>query len=77
MHIYISLEELALRTTYSKTTLSRGHITRNMIEGVHFVRPLGGKKKLYLWDAIERDMFNTTLDDMEEIPMANGGKCHG
>ncbi len=77
MHTYISLEELALRTTYSKTTLSRGHITQNMIEGIHFVRPLGGKKKLYVWDAIERDMFNMNSSRVEGIPMANGGKCHG
>ena len=77
MHTYISLEELSLRTTYSMATLSRGHLTRNMIEGVHFVRPLGGKKKLYVWDAIERDMFNMGSQSMEAIPMANGGKCHG
>jgi hypothetical protein len=77
MHTYITLEELSLRTTYSKATLSRGHITQNMIEGIHFVRPLGGKKKLYIWDAIERDMLKMSSVKYDGIPMANGGTCHG
>ena len=27
-----------------------------LLEGVHYFRPFGGRKILYVWDAIERDM---------------------
>jgi hypothetical protein len=49
-----------------------------LIEGVHYFRPFGGRKILYIWDAIERDMqvapSRATL--VSGIPMANGGVLH-
>ena len=27
-----------------------------LLEGTHYVRPFGGRKILYLWENIERDM---------------------
>lgn len=75
MHQYITVDELATRTTYAKDTITRGHISRLLVEGVHFVRPFGGKKKLYIWENIEKEMlagFTATL----AIPMARGGSAH-
>jgi hypothetical protein len=57
MHEYITVDELATRTTYAKETITRGHIARLLIEGIHFVRPFGGKKKLYIWENIEKEML--------------------
>ncbi|EQD42562.1 hypothetical protein B2A_10285, partial [mine drainage metagenome] len=44
----------------------------------HYLRPFGGRKILYIWEAIERDMFNEGMAPIaREIPMANGSICHG
>jgi len=85
MHKYMSIDQLAEVTTYSKTTLTRGTISKRMVEGIHYVCPFGGKKKLYIWEAIERDMFQVSQNvsyasgefRKPAIPMANGGVCHG
>lgn len=79
MKTLLTVEELAARTTYSESTILRGHIARSLVDGVHFVRPFGGKKRLYIWEAIESDMFNPSqpYNSKISIPMANGGSCHG
>jgi hypothetical protein len=28
-----------------------------LLEGIHYFRPFGGRKILYIWDRIEKDMF--------------------
>jgi hypothetical protein len=43
-----------------------------LLEGVHYIRPFGGRKILFLWDAIERDMY-VPGGSAIAIPMANGG----
>ena len=45
-----------------------------MLEGVDYIRPFGGRKILYIWETIERDM--TVAKDAFSIPMANGSVCH-
>jgi len=75
MHKYITVEELAERTTFAKDTITRGHIARCLVEGIHFVRPFGGKKKLYIWENIERDMYQG-FKKGAQVPMAKGGNAH-
>ena len=29
-----------------------------LFEGVHYIRPFGGRKILYLWERIEEDILN-------------------
>jgi hypothetical protein len=48
-----------------------------LLEGVHYIRPFGGRKILFIWERIERDMVVTSAEDSFGIPMANGGICHG
>jgi hypothetical protein len=45
------------------------------MEGIHYIRPFGGRKILFIWDAIERDMAKAIPAML--IPMANGGRAHG
>lgn len=42
----------------------------------HYIRPFGGRKILYIWETIERDMGGTSSNPLA-IPMANGGVMHG
>ena len=47
-----------------------------LLEGVHYIRPFGGRKILYIWEKIEADM-GCMVPQTFAIPMANGGVCHG
>ena len=42
-----------------------------------YFRPFGGRKILFIWEHIERDMMNPRVDDRVSIPMASGGVFHG
>jgi hypothetical protein len=46
-----------------------------LIEGIHYIRPFGGRKMLFIWEHIERDMMAPVSS--LGIPMANGEVCNG
>ncbi len=72
----LTTDELAARIKYDVRTIRERLKDSVLLEGVHYFRPFGGRKILYLWDAIERDMTATTRKaslGMMGIPMANGG----
>lgn len=74
---YLTTEELANRIKYDPRTIRERLKDSVLIEGIHYFRPFGGRKILYIWDAIEKDMFNQSHSQDLMIPMANGGVCHG
>lgn len=41
-----------------------------------YIRPFGGRKTLYIWEAIEQDMAKYSRLGGHAIPMANGGALH-
>ena len=47
------------------------------IEGIHYIKPFGRRRVLYIWEAIERDMVKSSAGKKPAIPMANGGVCYG
>lgn len=71
---YLTTDELAARIKYDARTI-RGQLKDAvLLEGTHYFRPFGGRKILFIWETIERDMRPTT--DSVSIPMANGSVCH-
>lgn len=72
---YLTTEELSTRIKYDPRTIRDRLKDSVLLEGRHYFRPFGGRKILYIWEAIERDMrvANSSLS----IPMANGDICHG
>ena len=72
---YLTTEGLSERIHYDQRTIRERLKDSVLIEGVHYIRPFGGRKILYIWESIERDMrvIGSTLS----IPMANGDVCHG
>lgn len=71
---YLTTDELAQRIHYNPRTI-RNHLKDSVLfEGTHYFRPFGGRKILYIWDAIERDMMQPSN---AAIPMADGGVCNG
>lgn len=72
---YLTTDELSGRIKYDCRTIRDRLKDSVLIEGVHYFRPFGGRKILYIWEAIERDM--RIVGDSIGIPMANGEVCHG
>lgn len=79
MSNYLTATELSERIKFNPKYISQVLRDTVFIEGRHYVRPFGGRKILYLWDAIEAEMLKTGRvgTDGDLIPMARGGMCHG
>lgn len=60
---YLTTDELAQRIKYDARTIRERLKDAVLIEGVHYIRPFGGRKILYLWERIERDMKLPSLND--------------
>lgn len=53
---YLTTDELAARIRYDARTIRERLKDSVLIEGIHYIRPFGGRKILYMWEPIERDM---------------------
>jgi len=53
---YLTTEELSLRIKYNPRTIRDRMKDAVLLEGIHYFRPFGGRKILYIWEAIEKDM---------------------
>jgi len=74
---YLTTDELSERIKYDPRTIRDCLKDSVLLEGVHYFRPFGGRKILYIWETIEQDMFNHSRSEGVAIPMVNGGVCHG
>jgi hypothetical protein len=75
----LTTEELSARIKYDVRTIRERLKDSVLIEGTHYFRPFGGRKILYVWSAIERDMTasqSQTVSSRLAIPMANGAVLH-
>ena len=54
---YLTTEELSERIKYDVRTIRNQLKGSVLLEGVHYVRPFGGRKILYIWEKIESHMF--------------------
>lgn len=76
---YLTTDELASRIKYDARTIRERLKDSVLLEGIHYFRPFGGRKILYVWDAIEQDMkkgFHAPTSPMSAIPMSNGRMLH-
>jgi len=54
--IYLTTDELSERIKYDPRTIRTRLKDSVLLEGVHYIRPFGGRKILYIWEKIEKDM---------------------
>ena len=76
---YLTTDELSTRIKYDVRTIRERLKDSVLIEGVHYFRPFGGRKILYIWGSVQRDMMSESRDrpiGISAIPMANGGVLH-
>lgn len=75
--VYLTTEELAVRLRYDARYIRSFLKDAVFVEGIHYIRPFGRRRVLYLWEAIERDMVKDSMARKPLIPMANGSVCYG
>lgn len=80
---YLTTDELASRIHYDARTIRTRLKDAVLLEGVHYIRPFGGRKLLFIWEAIQRDIGKFSagrapfMASPSGIPMANGAVSHG
>ena len=53
---YLTTDELSSRIKYEPRTIRERMKDSVFLEGVHYIRPFGGRKILYIWEKIEADL---------------------
>ena len=62
---YLTTEELSKRIKYEARTITSRLKDSILLEGVHYIRPFGGRKILFLWEKVEETMLNgSSIDDL-------------
>ena len=76
MCTYLTTDELSSRIRYDSRTIRERLKDSVLLEGIHYVRPFGRRKILYIWERIEEDLGAFSRGNTA-IPMASGGVCRG
>lgn len=74
---YMTTDELASKLRYESRYIREYLMDSVLKEGIHYIRPFGRRKILFVWEAIERDMMKASQTEMPMIPLARGGVCFG
>jgi len=56
---YLTTGELSERIKYNPRTIRERLKDSVLLEGIHYIRPFGGRKTLYIWERIEEDMSSS------------------
>ncbi|MCD9513859.1 hypothetical protein [Photobacterium carnosum] len=54
---YLTTAELADRIKYDKRVIREQLKDTVLFEGVHYIRPFGGRKILFIWERVEEEML--------------------
>jgi hypothetical protein len=74
---FLTTEELSRRIKYDVRTIRERLKDSVLLEGVHYIRPFSGRKILFVWAAIERDIGKASRVDPMAIALANAEALHG
>ena len=56
----LTTDELSARIKYDVRTIRERLKDSVLIEGVHYIRPFGGRKILFVWERIAEDMMKSS-----------------
>ena len=73
----LNAKELSQRIKFSAPYINHTLKDNVFIEGVHYIKPFGGRKIFYIWEEIERELFKKPQSVQVLVPMTRGGICHG
>ena len=75
---YLTVEQLSEKIHYAPRYIRERLLKTVFRERVHFFYPFGGRRILFIREAIERDMMVLKApDELPTIPLSRGGVCHG
>lgn len=74
---YLTTEQLSEKIHYDPRTIRTRLKDSVLIEGIHYIRPFGGRKILFIWETIQRDISKHSKFNGNTLPMVNGGYAHG
>ena len=66
---YLTTQELSARIRYEVRTIRNQLKDTVLIEGIHYIRPFGGRKILYIWERIEEDMGKTMMSNLSGMAL--------
>ena len=66
---YLTTKELSERIHYNERTIRNQLKDSVLLEGVHYIRPFGGRKILYVWERIEEDMTKTSFGSLYNLQL--------
>ena len=64
---YLTTQELSDRIKYEPRTIRDCLKDSVLLEGIHYIRPFGGRKILYIWEQVEKDMHVDPICAMAEL----------
>ena len=66
---YLTTKELSERIHYNECTIRNQLKDSVLLEGVHYIRPFGGRKILFVWERIEEDMTKTSFGSLHSLQL--------
>ena len=66
---YLTTKELSERIHYNERTIRNQLKDSVLLEGVHYIRPCGGRKILFVWERIEEDMTKTSFGSLHSLQL--------
>ncbi|MCQ1061167.1 hypothetical protein LRP52_45255 [Photobacterium sp. ZSDE20] len=55
---YLTTAELSAAIKYDKRVIREQLKDSVLFEGIHYIRPFGGRKILFIWERVEEEMLN-------------------
>ena len=55
---YLTTTELSKRIKYESRVIREQLKDTVLFEGVHYIRPFGGRKILFIWERVEEEMLS-------------------
>ncbi|MDN3616732.1 hypothetical protein ACFFUS_10685 [Vibrio gallaecicus] len=57
-YTYLTTEELSSAIKYNQRVIREQLKDSVLFEGIHYIRPFGGRKILFIWERVEEEMLN-------------------
>ncbi len=57
-YTYLTTEELSTLIKYDRRVIREQLKDSVLFEGIHYIRPFGGRKILFIWERVEEEMLN-------------------
>lgn len=74
---YLTTEQLAERIQYNPRTIRNELKDSVLLEGTHYIRAFGGRKLLFIWEAVAEELTRHSKQQAPLIPLRKGGACRG